>query len=129
MDQPEVTSDIMEVATTTENNEVVADSHAEGTVDTHEEVAHEVTLYAEPVLSIGGFNVTNSLINSWIVVFILVILAIAIARSIKRIPKGIQNAFEIIIEGAMNMADSVTGDRAKPRKYFLSRLSYLYLSY
>lgn len=118
MDQPEVTSEIMEVATTADNNEVVTDSHATETEETHGEVSHEVTLYAEPVFSIGGFDVTNSLINSWAVVFILVILAIVIARSIKRIPKGIQNAFEIVIEGAMNMADSVTGDRAKTKKIF-----------
>jgi len=118
MDQLEDTSGIMEVATTTQNNEVVADSHAEETEETHGEVAHEVTLYAEPVFSVGGFNVTNSLINSWAVVLILVILSVAIARSIKRVPKGIQNAFEIIIEGAMNMADSVTGDRDKTKKIF-----------
>lgn len=118
MDQPEATSDIMEIATTAENNEVVADSHEESTAETHGEVAHEITLFAEPIFSVGGFNVTNSLINSWAVVFILVILALVIGKSIRRIPKGIQNAFEIIIEGAMNMADSVTGDRAKTKKIF-----------
>jgi len=118
MDLTEDTSDNKEVATTEEHEVVATDSHAEGTAETHEEVVHEVTLHAEPVFSVGGFNVTNSLINSWVVVFILVIFAIIIAKGLKRIPKGIQNAFEIIIEGAMDMADSVTGDRKKTLKIF-----------
>ncbi|MDP2684860.1 MAG: F0F1 ATP synthase subunit A [bacterium] len=117
MDQTEDITDIKEETTTEEHEEVVigADSQAE---ETHEEVAHEVTLFAEPIFNIGGFNVTNSLINSWAVVLILVIMAVVIGRSIKRIPKGIQNAFEIVIEGAMDMADSVTGNREKTKKIF-----------
>jgi len=117
MNQNDDITDIKEETTTEEYEEAVigADSHEE---ETHEEVAHEVTLFAEPVFNVGGFNVTNSLINSWAVVIILVILAVVIGKSIKRIPRGIQNAFEIVIEGAMNMADSVTGDREKTKKIF-----------
>lgn len=81
-------------------------------------VTSEVTLYAEPIFHIGGFSVTNTLINSWAVVIIVVLLALVIRKSIKKIPQGIQNAFEIIIEGAMNMADSVTGDRKKTQRVF-----------
>jgi F-type H+-transporting ATPase subunit a len=82
------------------------------------EVTSEVTLYAEPIFHIGKFTVTNTLINSWVVVVLVVLLAIAVRKSIKKIPRGIQNAFEIILEGAMNMADSVTGDRKKTEKIF-----------
>lgn len=81
-------------------------------------VSHEVTLYAEPIFNIGTFTVTNTLINSWVVVILVVLLAVAIRKSLKRIPKGIQNAFEIIVEGAMKLADSVTGDRRKTQKIF-----------
>lgn len=88
------------------------------TTTNSDNVTHEVTLYAEPVFNIGKFTITNSLVNSWIVVLIIVLLAIVIRKSIKRIPRGIQNAFEIIVEGAMNMADSVTGDRQKTKKIF-----------
>jgi len=48
----------------------------------------------------------------------IVLLALLIKKSIKRIPRGIQNAFEIVVEGAMNLADSVTGDRQKTKKVF-----------
>lgn len=93
-----------------ENNEV----HAEPST----EILHESTLYAEPIGHIGSFTITNSLFTSWIVVGILVVLAIAIRLSIKLIPKGIQNFFEFVIEGAESLADQVTGDRNITNKAF-----------
>jgi len=123
MEQQEETTDIMGAVTDAGNEPVTEENHAAGTEEshgeeTHEEVHHEVTLNAEPVFDIGGFQVTNSLINSWLVVIILVVLAFVIGRKIKRIPRGIQNAFEVVIDGAMNMADSVTGDRQLTKKIF-----------
>ncbi|MBU1952049.1 F0F1 ATP synthase subunit A [Patescibacteria group bacterium] len=100
------------------HEEVVADHSETEATKTHEEVSHEVTLFAEPVFHVGNFPVTNSLINSWVTVFIIVLFALALKRRIKRIPEGIQNAFEIIVEGALNLADSVTGDRKKSQKVF-----------
>ncbi len=81
-------------------------------------VAHEPTLFAEPVFNLGNFTVTNALLNSWITVLIIIVLATYISQKIKRIPQGIQNYFEIILEGAYNLADSVTGSRAKTKKVF-----------
>ena len=37
--------------------------------ESRQEIKHEITLFAEPVFHIGGFTVTNSLINSWLVIF------------------------------------------------------------
>ncbi|MBU1131332.1 F0F1 ATP synthase subunit A [Patescibacteria group bacterium] len=81
-------------------------------------ISHEPTLYAEPVFNLGNFTVTNSLLNSWITVIIIVLLAVIIGKKIQRIPKGLQNYAEEILEGAMKMADSVTGSRAKTKKIF-----------
>jgi F-type H+-transporting ATPase subunit a len=85
---------------------------------TNSEISHEPTLYAEPVFSIGSFQVTNSLLNSWVVVVLLVIFSLVLRKKIKRIPRGLQNAVEIVIEGALNMVDSVTSDRKKSQKVF-----------
>jgi len=82
------------------------------------EVSHEITLFAEPVFHIGSFQITNSLITSWSVVLIVVIMSVVISRKIRRIPKGLQNAMEIVLEGSMDLMDSVTGDRNKSRKIF-----------
>ncbi len=82
------------------------------------EISHESTLYAEPIYHFGNFTVTNALFTSWIVVFILIIVAVVIRIKIKKIPKGIQNLFEIVIEGAESLCDQVTNSRAITNKAF-----------
>lgn len=74
-------------------------------------------LYAESIFHVGKFNVTNSMISSWMAVVILVFFFYLIGKKIKKIPKGIQNIFEIILEKALALADSVTGDRQKSEKF------------
>ncbi len=83
-----------------------------------EQYTTESTLYAEPIAHFGSFTVTNSLFTSTIVVFIIIIISIVVKLSIKKIPRGIQNLFEIIIEGAENLCDQVTGDRKVTDKAF-----------
>lgn len=85
---------------------------------TEEHVSHEVTLAAEPIFHVKNFNITNSLLNSWLVVAVLIIFAIVLGKKLKQVPKGLQNGFEIIIEGALNLCDSVTGDRKISQKVF-----------
>ena len=48
---------------------LVEDIHGEVTFS---EVLHENTIFAEPIINIGGFTVTNSLINTWLVVIVFV---------------------------------------------------------
>ena len=81
------------------------------------EITTESTLFAEPIAHIGGFTITNSLVASWMTVVILVILFVAVGKKIKKIPRGIQNIFEMLIEQALELADSVTGDRKKTEKF------------
>jgi F-type H+-transporting ATPase subunit a len=83
-----------------------------------EEVLHESTLFAEPIAHFGSFTVTNALFTSWIVVFILIVIAVVVKLSIKKIPKGIQNLFELVIEGAEGLCDQVTSSRAITNKAF-----------
>ena len=91
--------------------------HTEQSNTQNQELQHEATLYAEPIMHIGPLNVTNSLINSWIAVFILIIFFSFAGKRISRVPKGLQNLFEIILEKALELADSITGDRKKSQKF------------
>lgn len=84
---------------------------------TNSEISHEATLFAEPIFNIGNFTVTNSLITSWITVVALIIFFVFIGKKIKKIPKGFQNIFEIILERALELADSVTGNRKRSEKF------------
>ncbi len=87
-------------------------------VNNEEEISHEVTLFAEPVFHIGSFNVTNSLINTWLVVIFFIIFSLIFRKRISKIPKGVQNWAERIVEAALDLADSVTHDRKKSERFF-----------
>jgi F-type H+-transporting ATPase subunit a len=99
-----------DVASTTEATEI-QEAHSE-------EVAHVVTLYAEPIIHFKYFTVTNALATSWVVVIIITILAIILNRKIKEIPGKIQNLFEIIVEGALSLCDQVTNSRDLSMRIF-----------
>lgn len=114
-----MTTEINTEEIVTTNEHLVSPSSIEATQEyTSEEISHESTLFAEPIAHFGNFTVTNALFTSWIVVFILVVLAIVIRIKIKKIPKGIQNLFEIIIEGAESLCDQITNSRAITNKAF-----------
>jgi len=92
------------------------------TENNNSEIQHETTLYAEPVGHVGNFTITNSLIMSWFTVVLLVGFFMFVGKKAKQnkkeAPRGVHNFFEIILEQALSMADSVTGDRIKTRKFF-----------
>jgi len=100
-------------------NEGSAEAKAgELTVGGREEIVTENTLFAEPIIHYKNFTITNSLINSWVAILIILVLAVVVRFKIKAIPRGIQNVFEMIIEGFLGIFDSVTGSREKSLRFF-----------
>jgi F-type H+-transporting ATPase subunit a len=81
-----------------------------------QEIKQEITIFAEPVFHVGSFTITNSLLNSFLAVILLVVFFVAISRKMEKVPKGIQNVFEFLLESALDFADSITGDRKKTKK-------------
>ncbi|OGL75078.1 ATP synthase F0 subunit A [Candidatus Uhrbacteria bacterium RIFCSPHIGHO2_12_FULL_47_11] len=77
-----------------------------------------ISLAAEPLFHIGTFPFTNTLIMAWVVIAVILLLVFLIRRKFSMIPKGLQNFFESIFEFALNMMDSVTGNRALSYKFF-----------
>ncbi|MBN1779087.1 MAG: F0F1 ATP synthase subunit A [Candidatus Buchananbacteria bacterium] len=86
-------------------------------IDEHQEISHESTLFAEPIFNLGNFTITNSLLNSWIAIFIIIVLSFIIKIKLKKIPGKLQSYVEVIIDGTLNLADSVTGSREKSLKF------------
>ena len=82
------------------------------------EASTEHTLFADPIAQVGNFTITNSLLNSWLVIFIVIVLSLVLRSKIRLVPGFIQNAFEMIIEGFLGIFDSVTGSRAKTLRFF-----------
>ncbi|MFA6908655.1 MAG: F0F1 ATP synthase subunit A [Patescibacteria group bacterium] len=106
---------IIQDETAAQEAAATADQGAEGNT---EEVSHEITLFAEPIFHIGSFTVTNTLLNSWVVVIGLVVLAVLIGKKVKKVPSKVQGVAEMIINKSLELADTVTSDRKKTLKIF-----------
>jgi F-type H+-transporting ATPase subunit a len=85
---------------------------------TTQKPAEHITLFAEPIYHFKDFVITNALLTSWLAVFLIIILSLALRFALREIPGKIQNLFEIIVEGALDLCDQVTNDRALSIKIF-----------
>jgi F-type H+-transporting ATPase subunit a len=88
-------------------------------------VKTENTLFSEQIFKIHNFPITNSLLNTWLVVFTVVIFGLFFKSKIKLVPRGLQNLVEAAVEMLLDVFDSVTGSRKKTLKYFPFVLSFL----
>jgi len=88
-------------------------SEAATTEHQAEELVHEHTLYAEPIFEVGHFQITNSLLTSWIALLIIVVIGISFRVTLKTIPGKLQNIMELVVDKFLELFDSVTGSRAK----------------
>lgn len=83
-----------------------------------ESLGHETTLFAEPVKHFKYFNITNALLTSWFALFAIIVVALFLRSKLKEVPKGIQNFFEVLIEGSLSICDQVTNDRKLSLRIF-----------
>lgn len=96
----------------------IEEVNVEGADSSHGGVSHEITLYAEPIAHFGSFTLTNALFSSFIVVIIIIIISLVLRSKLKEIPGKLQSIFEIIVEGALDLCDQVTNNRALSMKIF-----------
>ncbi|MCL4338935.1 F0F1 ATP synthase subunit A [Patescibacteria group bacterium] len=73
-----------------------------------------ISLVAEKLFSVGGgYNVTNAMMTTWIIMFLLVALSFLITRKLTLVPGYLQSIGEIIVEGLWNLFESVMHDKTK----------------
>src|SRR6185312_14539311 len=76
-----------------------------------------ISLRAEDIFHIGSFPVTNAVLLAFIVLILLTVLAITLRNKLKMVPGILQNIVEMAIEGALDLMDSVLGNRKTSEKY------------
>ncbi len=104
--------------TTTAPEEGVSyDASAEHSAD-DAHLEHAISLPAESVFQVGGLEISNALFTSWLAVLLIIFFAFSIRSSLKQVPGRLQALFEIIISGALDLCDQVTGDRTLSKKVF-----------
>jgi F-type H+-transporting ATPase subunit a len=79
---------------------------------------HIPAIAPDVLFQIGNFNITNTMINTWLALIIFLLLGITITRRVRLHPGKFQNACEFFLEKLLGYFDQVTGDRKKTM-YFL----------
>lgn len=79
-----------------------------------------ISISAEPLFTVAGLTVTNSMLTSVVVSTLLILTAALIRTRLKPTnkPTGVQNIAEFIIEALYNLVHSVTGHHHKTRVFF-----------
>lgn len=75
-----------------------------------------IALAAEPVISIGSYEITNTILSAWVVIALLVIAAFVVWRRTRDVesalvPSGFQNLVEAIYEAFLGISQQVGGER------------------
>lgn len=77
-----------------------------------------ISLKAEPILKIGSFTITNSIIYGAVVAAFLTVLMVWIAKKISVKPKkGFASIVELIVDYVINLLEGAFGSREKALKY------------
>jgi len=72
-----------------------------------------VPIQPQPLFTIGGIIVTNTLLTSWIAVVVVILFALLVSRRMRLVPTGIQNFGEAIVELMLNMGEQAAGPAAR----------------
>jgi|DewCreStandDraft_2_1066082.scaffolds.fasta_scaffold11632_3 F-type H+-transporting ATPase subunit a len=79
-------------------------------------VLQPISVAPEPVFTVLGFPVTNSLLATLLADVVLIALFFAGTRNLKLVPEGLQNLLEALLEVLNNLMEQVAG--AKARRIF-----------
>jgi F-type H+-transporting ATPase subunit a len=77
----------------------------------------QISLRAEDVFHIGSFPVTNAELLTLVVLALFVVIAVTIRKKLKIVPDMLQNIAEVVLEGALDLMNSVLGNRKESEKY------------
>jgi len=77
----------------------------------------QISLKAENIFYLGSWPVTNAVLLATVVLVVLAALAYILRRRLAMVPGTMQNIFEIMLEGALGLMDSVLGDRRTSERY------------
>src|SRR3954469_4971036 len=75
---------------------------------------HDPTSLISPVVfHLGPIPVTAHVVSAWVIMAVLVGLSILATRNMQMVPRGLQNLFEVLIEGLMNLIEQTAGPKGR----------------
>ena len=93
-----------------------------------EPTEHEtLSLKAAPLLQIGKFSVTNSMLVSWVVALAVILFAQIATRNIKTVPTGAQNFWEWLVESLYNFLESIIGSELVKKTFWFFATIFIFI--
>ena len=86
-----------------------------------------IELAPERIFSLGGFNVTNTILTAWVMIALLALITILGTRRLSLVPRGFQNLFEAVVEGFGTIVTNVAGERHTRRFFPVVFILFLYI--
>lgn len=80
-------------------------------------IGDAISLRAEPVLNVWGFEITNTLLLSFLVVLVFLIIGLISRKKMKVLPGRFQAFFEWLTEEILSLMESVLGERSLAERY------------
>lgn len=74
-------------------------------------VLPEISIAAEPVFTLAGFTITNTLLATWLTMILLILVSWLTTRRMKLVPGRWQSLFEMLIEGFYGLVQGVAGPK------------------
>ncbi|HSH96351.1 MAG TPA: F0F1 ATP synthase subunit A, partial [Roseimicrobium sp.] len=80
-----------------------------------------------PLIDLGPFKVTNSMIATWIVAAGMIIFAQYATRKIKDVPDGAQNFWEWLVESLHNFLESIIGHELVKKTFWFFATVFIFI--
>jgi F-type H+-transporting ATPase subunit a len=108
--------------------QVVGVEHAVADAPAHAEHGeHHGLPAAAPLIPIGPFKVTNSMIMTWIVALVVIVFAQLATRKVQVIPSGIQNFWEWLVEGLYGFLESIIGGELVKKTFWFFATLFIFI--
>ncbi len=88
---------------------------------------HEGLTPNAPLIDLGIFKVTNSMIVTWIVAIGIIVFAQYATRNIKEVPDGAQNFWEWLVEGLHNLLESIIGHELVKKTFWFFATVFIFI--
>ena len=88
---------------------------------------HEGLTPDAPLIDLGPFKVTNSMIFTWIIAAGIIIFARYATRKIKDVPDGAQNFWEWLVESLHNFLESIIGHELVKKTFWFFATVFIFI--
>jgi F-type H+-transporting ATPase subunit a len=83
---------------------------------------------AAPVLKdFGWFQISNSMVATWVVALLLILVAQLATRKVKVVPSGLQNFVEWVVEGLQGFLEGILGRELAARTFWFFATVFLFI--